>query len=57
MPEPATVPDPSASTAVLEGDLVKLARRGDLAAYDELVRRFLEPHFVWCISGFRVFFP
>ena len=40
MPEPATVPDPSASTAVLEGDLVKLARRGDLAAYDELVRRY-----------------
>jgi len=40
MSEPATVPDPNAPSGMLEGDLVKLARRGDLTAYDELVRRY-----------------
>ena len=40
MSEPATVFDPTAPTAMLEGDLVKRARRGDLEAYDELVRRY-----------------
>jgi RNA polymerase sigma-70 factor (ECF subfamily) len=40
MSEPATVPDPNAPAGMLEADVVKLARRGDLAAYDELVRRY-----------------
>ena len=38
MSEPATTPDAEA----LEGDLVKRAQHGDLAAYDELVRRYQE---------------
>ena len=40
MSEPATVSDPNAPAGALEGDLVKRARRGDLTAYDELVRRY-----------------
>jgi RNA polymerase sigma factor RpoE len=40
-PEPADTPSP-ASTPAEEMDLVKRARKGDLAAYDELVRRYQE---------------
>ncbi len=40
MPEPAAVPDPNAPSGMLESDLVKRARHGDLVAYDELVRRY-----------------
>lgn len=42
MPEPATTPDADAPPEVLEGDLVRRARDGDLSAYDELVRRYQE---------------
>ena len=42
MSEPATTPDPNAPESMLEGDLVKRARRGDLKAYDELVKRYQE---------------
>jgi RNA polymerase sigma-70 factor (ECF subfamily) len=42
MSEPTAVPDPNAPAAALEGDLVRQARRGDLKAYDELVRRYQE---------------
>ena len=42
MPEPATTPDPNTPAGMLEGDLVKRARRGDLHAYDELVKRYQE---------------
>ncbi len=42
MSEPATVPDPNAPASALEADLVRRARRGDLAAYDELVKRYQE---------------
>ena len=42
MSEPATTPDPNAPAGLLEGDLVKNARRGDLKAYDELVKRYQE---------------
>jgi len=42
MPEPATIPDANTPAGMLEGDLVKRARRGDLAAYDELVKRYQE---------------
>jgi RNA polymerase sigma factor (sigma-70 family) len=42
MSEPATTPDPNAPAGMLEGDLVKRARHGDLAAYDELVKRYQE---------------
>jgi RNA polymerase sigma factor (sigma-70 family) len=42
MSEPATVPNQNAPSGQLEGDLVRLARRGDLTAYDELVRRYQE---------------
>ena len=35
-------PDPNSPAAMLEMDLVKLARRGDLKAYDELVKRYQE---------------
>jgi len=42
MSEPATTPDPSTPAGMLEGDLVKRARRGDLHAYDELVKRYQE---------------
>ena len=40
MSEPAAMPDANTPTGMLEGDLVKRARRGDLAAYDELVKRY-----------------
>ncbi len=40
MSEPAIIPDPNSPAGMLEGDLVKHARRGDLAAYDELVKRY-----------------
>lgn len=42
MSEPAATPSPDQTTAMLEGDLVKRARRGDLQAYDELVKRYQE---------------
>ena len=42
MSEPATIPDPNAPASVLEGDLVRRARRGDLQAYDELIKRYQE---------------
>jgi len=42
MSEPATTPDPNTPAGMLEGDLVKRARRGDLHAYDELVKRYQE---------------
>ena len=40
MSEPATAPNPNSPAGMLEGDLVKHARRGDLEAYNELVRRY-----------------
>ena len=40
MPEPASIVDPNTPAGMLEADLVKRARRGDLAAYDELVKRY-----------------
>ncbi len=42
MSEPAHKPDLTSQTALLEGDLVSRARRGDLEAYDELVKRYQE---------------
>jgi RNA polymerase sigma factor (sigma-70 family) len=42
MSEPATVPDQNGPAQMLEADLVRSARRGDLKAYDELVRRYQE---------------
>jgi len=42
MSEPATVPDQNQPANMLEADLVRRARRGDLKAYDELVRRYQE---------------
>ena len=42
MSEPATTPDVNPSASQLEGDLVRRARRGDLSAYDELVKRYQE---------------
>ena len=42
MSEPANKPDLTSQTALLEGDLVNRARRGDLHAYDELVKRYQE---------------
>jgi RNA polymerase sigma factor (sigma-70 family) len=42
MSEPATKPDADAPAEVLEGDLVRRAREGDLSAYDDLVRRYQE---------------
>ena len=42
MSEPATVPDPNAPANTAEVELVQRARRGDLQAYDELVRRYQE---------------
>ena len=42
MSEPANKPDLTSQTAILEGDLVNRARRGDLHAYDELVKRYQE---------------
>ncbi len=40
MSEPAPIQDANTPAGMLEGDLVKRARRGDLAAYDELVQRY-----------------
>ena len=40
MSEPATAPDASTPAGMLEGDLVRRARHGDLKAYDELVKRY-----------------
>src|SRR5262252_8403213 len=42
MAEPAPIADASTPAGMLEGDLVRLARQGDLDAYDELVRRYQE---------------
>jgi RNA polymerase sigma-70 factor (ECF subfamily) len=42
MSEPATTPDADAPAEVLEGDLVRRAREGDLPAYDDLVKRYQE---------------
>jgi RNA polymerase sigma-70 factor (ECF subfamily) len=42
MSEPTAVPDQNAPSGTLEGDLVRRARRGEMAAYDELVRRYQE---------------
>ena len=42
MCEPAPISDAGASADMLEGDLVKRARRGDLKAYDVLVKRYQE---------------
>ena len=42
MSEPATIPDANTPARVLEGDLVRRARHGDLRAYDELVKRYQE---------------
>jgi RNA polymerase sigma-70 factor (ECF subfamily) len=39
MPEPAPI-DPSTPAGMMEADLVKHARRGEFAAYDELVKRY-----------------
>jgi RNA polymerase sigma-70 factor (ECF subfamily) len=40
MSEPIPSIDPNKPAGMLEGDLVKLARRGDFSAYDELVKRY-----------------
>jgi RNA polymerase sigma factor (sigma-70 family) len=42
MSEPASIADSSTPAGMLEGDLVKRARHGDLDAYDELVKRYQE---------------
>ncbi len=42
MPETASIPDASTPAGMLEGDLVRRARNGDLNAYDELVKRYQE---------------
>ena len=42
MPEPAATADPNPPAETLEIDLVTRARRGDLHAYDELVKRYQE---------------
>ena len=42
MSETGATPDASTPTGMLEGDLVRRARRGDLDAYDELVKRYQE---------------
>ncbi len=42
MSEPAIASDQNAPSGELEGDLVRRARHGDLAAYDGLVRRYQE---------------
>ena len=42
MSEPATMPDQNSPANMLEGDLVRKARHGDLRAYDELVKRYQE---------------
>ena len=42
MAEPTPIVDSNSPTGMLEADLVMRARRGDLAAYDELVKRYQE---------------
>ena len=42
MAEPESTLDASTPAGMLEGDLVKHARHGDLKAYDELVKRYQE---------------
>ena len=42
MAEPATITDPEPAAPLAEMDLVKRAQRGDLTAYDELVKRYQE---------------
>ena len=42
MSETAATPDASTPAGMLEVDLVRQARHGDLAAYDELVKRYQE---------------
>jgi RNA polymerase sigma-70 factor (ECF subfamily) len=42
MAEPATITNPEPAAAPVEMDLVRQAQRGDLAAYDELVKRYQE---------------
>jgi RNA polymerase sigma-70 factor (ECF subfamily) len=42
MTEPAVPTDSHSPVPQLEGDLVRRARHGDLAAYDELVKRYQE---------------
>lgn len=42
MSEAAPMPDASTSAGMIEGNLVRLAQKGDLQAYDELVRRYQE---------------
>lgn len=42
MSEAAPTTDANPPAGMLEGDLVRRARNGDLAAYDELVRRYQE---------------
>jgi len=42
MSESAPIVDSNTPGGMLEADLVKRARRGDLAAYDELVKRYQE---------------
>jgi RNA polymerase sigma-70 factor (ECF subfamily) len=42
MSEPATAPEANSPAAMLEADLVRYSRRGDLKAYDELVKRYQE---------------
>ena len=40
MSEPIVTPDSNTPAGMLEGDLVRRAQRGDLEAYDELVKRY-----------------
>jgi RNA polymerase sigma-70 factor (ECF subfamily) len=42
MSEPASTSESGSPVAILEADLVRKARRGDLNAYDELVKRYQE---------------
>ena len=42
MSDPVATPNPNSPAAMLEIDLVKRAQRGDLQAYDELVKRYQE---------------
>src|SRR5450755_1769674 len=42
MAEPVTLPEPEPAAPPVEMDLVRRAQRGDLAAYDELVKRYQE---------------
>ena len=40
MSETIATPDSNTPAGMLEGDLVRRARKGDLDAYDELVKRY-----------------